>query len=50
MVGTPTENSHDELDTAIFRALEDQLGLKVVSRKKIVDTILIEKSEQPSEN
>ncbi len=40
----------DERDTAIFRALEDQLGLKLVSRKLTVDTIHIEKLDEPSEN
>jgi uncharacterized protein (TIGR03435 family) len=49
-VGTPTDNSPDEADSAIFRALEDQLGLKLVSRKEVVDTIMIEHLEQPSAN
>jgi uncharacterized protein (TIGR03435 family) len=49
-VGTPTDNSPDEADSAIFRALEDQLGLKLASRKEVVDTIMIEHLEQPSAN
>ncbi len=49
-VGIPEENSPDAADTAIFRALEDQLGLKLVSRKEMVDTISIEHLELPSEN
>ena len=49
-VGIPTDNSPDEADSAIFRALEDQLGLKLVSRKEVVDTIAIEHLEQPSAN
>ena len=49
-VGTPTDNSPDEADSAIFRALEDQLGLKLVSRKEVVDTIMIEHLDQPSAN
>jgi uncharacterized protein (TIGR03435 family) len=49
-VGTPADNSPDEGDSPIFRALEDQLGLKLVSRKEVVDTIMIEHLEQPSAN
>jgi uncharacterized protein (TIGR03435 family) len=49
-VGIPDDNSPDERDLAVFRALEDQLGLKLVSRKEVVDTIVIEHLEQPSEN
>lgn len=43
-------NSADEVDPAIFRALEDQLGLKLESRKAVVDSIVIERMEQPSPN
>lgn len=46
----PDESPADERDTSIFRALEDQLGLKLVSKKATVDTIQIEKLEEPSEN
>jgi uncharacterized protein (TIGR03435 family) len=49
-VGTLTDNSPEEVDSAIFRALEDQLGLKLVSRKEVVDTIVIVRMEQPSAN
>jgi uncharacterized protein (TIGR03435 family) len=49
-VGIPDDNSPDERDLAVFRALEDQLGLRLVSRKEVVDTIVIEHLEQPSEN
>jgi uncharacterized protein (TIGR03435 family) len=49
-VGIPTDNSPDEVDSAIFRALEDQLGLKLISRKEVVDTIAIKHLEQPSAN
>ena len=44
------DNSGDEVDPAIFRALQDQLGLKLKSRKAVVDTIVIERMEQPSPN
>jgi uncharacterized protein (TIGR03435 family) len=49
-VAMPADHSPEEADSAIFRALEDQLGLKLVSRKDIVDTIVIEHLEQPSAN
>ena len=49
-VGIPADDTPDEADSAIFRALEDQLGLKLVSRKAVVDTIVIEHLEQPSAN
>jgi uncharacterized protein (TIGR03435 family) len=49
-VGQPTDNSPDEADSAISYALEDQLGLKLVSRKEVVDTIAIDRLEQPSAN
>lgn len=49
-VPTPDENSAEAADSAIFQALEDQLGLKLVSRREMVDTIVIDHLEQPSEN
>ncbi len=49
-VPVPADKSADEVDPAIFRALEDQLGLKLESRKAVVDTIVIERMEQPSPN
>jgi uncharacterized protein (TIGR03435 family) len=49
-VEIPDENSPEAVDSAIFRALEDQLGLKLVTRRQIVDTIVIDHMEQPSEN
>jgi uncharacterized protein (TIGR03435 family) len=49
-VGIPADRSPEEADSAIFRALEDQLGLKLVSRKEEVDTIVIENLQQPSAN
>lgn len=48
------DKSLGDMNSAMFRALEealeDQLGLKLVSRKDVVDTIVIEHVEQPSEN
>jgi len=49
-VALPTDNNQDEVDTALFQALEDQLGLKLVSRKATVDTIRLDHLEEPSEN
>lgn len=49
-VPLPTENTPEDRDTALFHALDDQLGLKLVSKKATVDTIHIEKLEEPSEN
>lgn len=48
------DKSLGDMNSAMFRtleeALEDQLGLKLVSHKDVVDTIVIEHVEQPSEN
>lgn len=49
-VAMPADNRPDEMDTALFQALEDQLGLKLVSRKATVDTIRLDRLEEPSEN
>jgi len=46
----PIENSPIDVESALFRALEDQLGLKLESRKAKVDTLVIQHLEQPSEN
>lgn len=50
IVANPEEYTPDAMDSAVLRALEDQLGLKLVSRKEVVDTIVIDHLEQPSEN
>lgn len=49
-VPLPEQDSPDAPTTALFQALQDQLGLKLVSRKEVVDTIVIDHLEQPSEN
>jgi uncharacterized protein (TIGR03435 family) len=49
-VRVPEQNTAINVDSAIFRELEDQLGLKLESRKAVVDTIVIERMEQPSAN
>jgi bla regulator protein blaR1 len=50
MVPEPEQNAPGESDSAVFRALEDQLGLKLESRKAVVDTIVVQRLEQPTEN
>ncbi|HEY2467212.1 MAG TPA: TIGR03435 family protein [Terracidiphilus sp.] len=50
LVPNPEQNVPDAQTTALFQALEDQLGLKLVSRKEMVDTIVIDHLERPSEN
>lgn len=49
-VANPEDHTPEAVDSAIFTALEDQLGLKLVSRKEVVDTIVIDQLEPPSEN
>jgi bla regulator protein blaR1 len=49
-VALPANNTPEERDSALFRALEDQLGLKLESRKELVDTIIITRMEEPSTN
>lgn len=49
-VGQPTDDPPEDMDSLLFRALEDQLGLKIVSRKEVVDTIRIDHLEEPSAN
>lgn len=40
----------DELQTGVFAALEEQLGLKLEGRKVRTDVIVIESARKPSEN
>ena len=47
-VEIPDENSPDAMNRAIFSALEDQLGLKLVTRRMVMDTIVVDRLEQPS--
>jgi uncharacterized protein (TIGR03435 family) len=49
-VEVPDENSPEAVDRAIFGAVEDQLGLKLVTRRRVLDTIVIDHLEQPSTN
>jgi len=49
-VPLPPGNADIDVDSAVFQALDDQLGLKLESRKATVDTIVIEHADQPSDN
>jgi len=40
----------DDLDVAVFSALQEQLGLKLESRKVPADVIVIDRAERPSAN
>lgn len=48
-VQIPDENSPDAVNRAIFSALENQLGLKLVTRRMVLDTIVIDRIEQPAD-
>jgi uncharacterized protein (TIGR03435 family) len=50
LVPVPEQNTPDASTTALFQALQDQLGLKLVSRREVVDSLVIDHLEQPSEN
>ncbi len=45
-----TEGDRDDLQSALFAALQSQLGLKLEMRKLPVDLIVVDKAEKPSEN
>jgi uncharacterized protein (TIGR03435 family) len=45
-----TEGDANDLQSALFAALESQLGLKLESRKLPIDLIVVDRAEKPSEN
>ena len=49
-VPMPENYAAADADSLIIEALADQMGLKLESRKAVVDTIVIERIEEPSEN
>jgi uncharacterized protein (TIGR03435 family) len=49
-VPRPEDYRGADPDSLIMEALGDQMGLKLESRKAVVDTIVIERIEEPSEN
>lgn len=44
------EGDKDDIQSALFAALQQQLGLKLELRKMPVDTIVVDRAEKPSEN
>ena len=44
------EGDKDDAQSALFAALQSQLGLKLESRKLPVDLIVVDRAEKPSEN
>lgn len=44
------EGDADDVQSALFAALQAQLGLKLESRKLPVDLIVVDRAEKPSEN
>ena len=47
---TPSADASDSSDTSIFKALQDQLGLKLESGKGPVEIIVIDHIERASGN
>lgn len=44
------EGDKDDVQSALFAALQSQLGVKLESRKLPVDLIVVDRAEKPSEN
>jgi uncharacterized protein (TIGR03435 family) len=44
------EGDANDIQSALFAALQQQLGLKLESRKLPVDLIVVDRAEKPSEN
>ena len=45
-----TEGDATDVQSALFAALQQQLGLKLESRKLPVDLLVIDRAEKPTEN
>jgi uncharacterized protein (TIGR03435 family) len=45
-----TEGDANDVESALFAALQSQLGVKLESRKLPVDLIVVDRAEKPSEN
>jgi uncharacterized protein (TIGR03435 family) len=50
VVDLPPDDTPEERDSAVLRALEDQLGLRLESRREPVDAIVITRLDEPSAN
>jgi len=44
------EGDGNDVESALFAALQSQLGLKLESHKLPIDMIVVDKAEKPSEN
>ena len=45
-----TEGDANDMESALFAALQSQLGVKLESRKLPIDMIVVDRAEKPSEN
>ncbi len=45
-----TEGDANDMESALFAALQSQLGVKLESRKLPIDMVVVDKAEKPSEN
>jgi uncharacterized protein (TIGR03435 family) len=46
----PHANLHRRVEASIFTAVQEQLGLRLYSRKRSVDTLVVDRIDLPSEN
>jgi uncharacterized protein (TIGR03435 family) len=48
--GGPTPAANDASPPSIFTALQEQLGLKLVSDKALIDLLIVDRAREPTEN
>lgn len=46
----PNRNNPDPGDLSVFTAVQEQLGLKLEARKAMIDVLIVDHIEKPSEN